>query len=353
MHDTRDRILGCILGQAIGDALGAPVEFERSVPKNLPGLSVLDNHFTDDTQMMAAIAEALLATPPHVHGEDDFMRELGKRFVEWHRNPLGGSHRGPGRACMTACHSLAAGTPWNNSGGLSAKGNGSAMRSSVVGAFYGKDLDFAWKIGCITSVPTHNNLEPILCAGVVSVLCAAGIKGLGWSEAFHEAIARVENWESSVPQYPREVVIGPGYNNQDPAYVALHLNRAFAAAKTGTPDGTFTRENGDDFATVPAQLRQSSSILATTISETLRKTAPRGQVTATLPPLLPARSLVLASALRPFLPNGGATLRCPTTFTTSPRASISPSRIPGSPVDPDPSPPEPALRPSSSPRTSR
>jgi ADP-ribosylglycohydrolase len=244
--------LGCILGQAIGDAIGAPVEFQPSVPKNLPGLSELNNRFTDDTQMMAAIAEALLASPPHLRGEEEFMGELGKRFMEWQTSPLGGSHRGPGRACMAAAYNLSGGMSWKKSGGLSAKGNGSAMRSSVVGAFYSKNLNIAWEIGCMTSVPTHNNLEPILCAGVVSVLCAAAITGVGWSQAFQDAIARVENWRTSVPCYPHEVAIGPGYSNQDPAYVAHHLKGAFEAAETETSDGAFTRGNGDDFATVPA-----------------------------------------------------------------------------------------------------
>jgi ADP-ribosylglycohydrolase len=252
MDQSRDRVLGCILGQAIGDALGEPSEFSASFPRELPGISPLNNRFTDDTQMMAAIAKALLAVPPAPDSNEGFMVELCKRFVEWGNNPLGGSHRAPGRACMQAVRNLQDGVPWNRAGGLSAKGNGSAMRSSVVGSYYQRDLDTAWRIGCLTSVPTHNNLEPILCAGVVSLLCASGIAGLSWPEAFRAATERVENWRSSVPCYPQEVPLGAGFSNHDPDCVASHLTSAFNLARTDVTDGAFTRENGNDFATVPA-----------------------------------------------------------------------------------------------------
>jgi ADP-ribosylglycohydrolase len=130
MDHSRDRVLGCILGQAIGDALGEPGEFSLSFPRELPGLSPLDNRFTDDTQMMAAIAEALLAVPPAPHSNEGFMVELCKRFVEWGNNPLGGSHRAPGRACLQAVRNLQDGVPWNRAGGLSAKGNGAFTREN-------------------------------------------------------------------------------------------------------------------------------------------------------------------------------------------------------------------------------
>ena len=227
------------------------------------------------------------------------------------------------------------------------------MRSSVVGAFYSKNLNMAWEIGCMTSVPTHNNLEPILCAGVVSVLCAAAITGVGWSQAFQDAIARVENWRTSVPCYPHEVAIGPSYSNQDPAYVAHHLKGAFEAANAGKCDGAFTRENGDDLPLSQRPPRQSSLIPDTKISAILRKTARHGPVTATPQPRSPERSRVRALAPKPFPLNGGATSKCQTIFTTSPGASARLPRTPGSPADPDPSPPAPARRPSSSPHILR
>ena len=65
-----DRIAGCFVGLAVGDALGAPLEFQsrRQVRKQYPeGLrDMIDSslwkkgEYTDDTQMALLIAESLL-----------------------------------------------------------------------------------------------------------------------------------------------------------------------------------------------------------------------------------------------------------------------------------------------------
>ena len=65
-----DRVAGCFVGLAVGDALGAPLEFQsrRQVRKQYPeGLrDMIDSRlwrkgeYTDDTQMALLIAESLL-----------------------------------------------------------------------------------------------------------------------------------------------------------------------------------------------------------------------------------------------------------------------------------------------------
>jgi len=252
MAKVRDAVYGCILGQAIGDALGEPVEFARELPKQVPPMSPINNHFTDDTQLMVAIAEALLNTPPHRYSLEEFMAELCHQIVEWRRHPLGGSHRAPGGACLDGASNLYSGQSWTEAGGLSAKGNGTAMRSSVVGAFYHRDFNMAWRIGCLTAVPTHNNLEPILCAGAVAVLCAASIAGLSWPNAVKEVLVRIENWEKSVPYFPKQVKLGSEFEDQNPWYTATHLSIAYLMAQSAKEDREFSRWNGNDFATVPA-----------------------------------------------------------------------------------------------------
>lgn len=252
MANAKDAVYGCILGQAIGDALGEPVEFEQRWPKQVPKLSAVNNHFTDDTQMMVVIAEALLSKPPHRYSLDDFMEELSRRIADWRHHPLGGSHRAPGRACLNGAENLEAGKSWKESGGLASKGNGAAMRSSVVGAFYHRDLSMAWRIGCLTAVPTHNNLEPILCAGAVAVLCAANIHGMSWPNALRNVLMRIEDWEHSVPSYPQQVKLGSEFADQNPWYPATHLSIAFLMAQAAKDDHEFSEWNGNDFATVPA-----------------------------------------------------------------------------------------------------
>lgn len=252
MAKTRDAVYGCILGQAIGDALGEPIEFAERIPKNVPALSPVNNHFTDDTQMMVAVAEALLAVPPHKQSQDAFMAELCRQIVEWRRHPLGGSHRSPGGTCLDGAVNLQAGKAWNQSGGLSAKGNGSAMRSSVIGAFYHRDLNLAWRVGCLSAVPTHNNLEPILCAGAVALFCGASISGLSWAKSLREVLLRIENWEMTVPYFPREVKLGSQFEDQNPWYTASHISIGYLMAQSAKEDREFYQWNGNDFATVPA-----------------------------------------------------------------------------------------------------
>ena len=98
MSDVKNYIMGAVFGEAIGDALGHPIEFKKT--HRVKDLEQ-DNKFTDDTQMFCCIGEALLESPPHAD-EEKFMVTVGKKFVEWRHNPLGGSHRAPGNNCMTA-----------------------------------------------------------------------------------------------------------------------------------------------------------------------------------------------------------------------------------------------------------
>ena len=67
--DLADRFRGCLLGLAVGDALGAPYEglpaldiFHRFGPPDViasnPSGDVL--YYTDDTQMMIGVAETLV-----------------------------------------------------------------------------------------------------------------------------------------------------------------------------------------------------------------------------------------------------------------------------------------------------
>lgn len=251
MRDLGQTIRGAIFGQAIGDALGHPREFSKSITvttNNVP------ERFTDDTQMMAAIGEAMLLSPPHLSNNawEPFMTTLGTAFADWYRKPLGGSHRSPGGACQSAAGKLGTGSDWLRSGGLSAKGNGAAMRSSIVGCAYWKNPYYAFRVGCMTAVPTHNNLEAILTAGMVSYLVAESINGTPFHQSVHQALKLAHEYSSTVPLWPSKVPIGYGYSDQNPAYVVAHISKAYMAAKAGMTPKEFREYNGDDFATVPA-----------------------------------------------------------------------------------------------------
>jgi ADP-ribosyl-[dinitrogen reductase] hydrolase len=84
-----DRIAGCFVGLAVGDALGAPLEFlsRHKVRKSYPqGLrKMIDSslwrkgEYTDDTQMALLIAESLLESKGFLASD------LAQRFQTWAR----------------------------------------------------------------------------------------------------------------------------------------------------------------------------------------------------------------------------------------------------------------------------
>jgi len=99
MHDHLDRALGAYLGLAIGDALGATVEFMRpreiqyqyGVHRDIIGggwLKLARGQVTDDTTMCLALGEALLqggatALQAHARGDQALTRNIGQAYVQW------------------------------------------------------------------------------------------------------------------------------------------------------------------------------------------------------------------------------------------------------------------------------
>lgn len=228
MTDKRDFIFGAVFGEAIGDALGHPIEFKKTHKVvDLPSSDPSENKFTDDTQMFCAIGEALIEAPPHVD-EEAFMGAVASRFDQWRKKPLGGSHRAPGGNCMDAVRKLGAGVHWSVAGGLDFKGNGSAMRSGIVGAFYWKNPEYAFRIGALTSACTHNNLEALLGSGMVAYLVADSILRGIWAESIADGLILCADFPRVLPFYPSRVALGTKFDQQNPWYAISHFGAAFA-----------------------------------------------------------------------------------------------------------------------------
>jgi ADP-ribosyl-[dinitrogen reductase] hydrolase len=88
MKNLRDRVAGALYGVAIGDALGAPLEFmdqgeivrkHGRVTEMIGGgwLNVEPGEITDDTQMTLAVAQGIVEDP------DSPIKGIGARFIEW------------------------------------------------------------------------------------------------------------------------------------------------------------------------------------------------------------------------------------------------------------------------------
>ncbi|MDY6783675.1 MAG: ADP-ribosylglycohydrolase family protein [Cyanobacteriota bacterium] len=134
-----DAIAGCLLGTAVGDAMGLP--YEGLSPRRLRKFAPrIDRHrflfnkgmVSDDTEQTCMVAQAIL-----VAGGDGekFAIALAWRLRFW----LLGLPAGIGKGTLQACLKLWLGFPYDDSGVFSA-GNGAAMRCAILGVCYGENL---------------------------------------------------------------------------------------------------------------------------------------------------------------------------------------------------------------------
>ena len=134
----KDAIIGCLLGTAVGDALGLPCEGlgKRRQGRLFPDLYTYRFVFgrgmvSDDTEHACLVAQALAASGGDVAA---FERHLARGLRFW----LLGLPAGVGKATLTATLRLWFGYGPGRSGVFSA-GNGPAMRSALLGVCWGED----------------------------------------------------------------------------------------------------------------------------------------------------------------------------------------------------------------------
>ncbi len=153
-RDLSSKFTGALLGTAVGDALGAPLEGwsqERVLREygEKGRLQMIDGRYTDDTEQMIGVAESLIRNT----GFDgaDMARTLVRNM-----NP----ERGYGPGSRAAFERLRAGERWDEAaqhlfGGLGSYGNGAAMRIAPVGLLYYDDPKKLREVAYRSSQITH------------------------------------------------------------------------------------------------------------------------------------------------------------------------------------------------------
>lgn len=183
---------GCMVGLALGDCLGFPVEFCKTMKeieetygpggiKDLPDPALV----SDDTQMTMSVARAILGIKPLVGTlEDDATIErygarVASEFVEWFKSQKDPKNsRAPGLTCMAACQELATGKYWRISGIPESRGSGAAMRSAPIGLWFHEDIPNIVQYGIATAQPTHLD-DVSSCASVgTALLCSVAMSGV-------------------------------------------------------------------------------------------------------------------------------------------------------------------------------
>ena len=161
---------GSALGTAVGDALGRRVEgWPHEAIKRRFGVleEIEDGRYTDDTEMMIGLMEALVESP-------DFDPALAsKRFLE-NFHPW----RGYGARIYGVMERLRQGLPWDEVG-TDSWGNGAAMRIAPIGFFYFDRGEELRKAAILSATITHKHPDGI--AGALAqalTVAAATEKGL-------------------------------------------------------------------------------------------------------------------------------------------------------------------------------
>jgi poly(ADP-ribose) glycohydrolase ARH3 len=156
MLNLSDRFEGCLLGLAIGDALGGKFEAQSAeairarfaTAEELIAYPQEEIWYTDDTQMAIGVAETLVD-----HGEvveEHLCRAFAANYVP---------SRGYGRGARAVLEAMEDGKDYRQvaegyfPGG--SYGNGAAMRVVPVGLFFRDDQNRLWEQARASALPTH------------------------------------------------------------------------------------------------------------------------------------------------------------------------------------------------------
>lgn len=192
MEGRRSRVRGCLMGGAIGDALGWPVEFESSPPWPVGRV----DEITDDTQMTLFTVEALLGsrTPAALH--EAYQRWLATQSLAGPPPGAAGlaaepwlyAQRAPGNACLSGLRAGRMGTPAAPAN-PSSKGCGAVMRSAPFGLVPDLAPRAAFDLAVAGAVQTHGHPSGYLAAGAFAVIVRNLLDGAPLATAVDAALA--------------------------------------------------------------------------------------------------------------------------------------------------------------------
>jgi ADP-ribosylglycohydrolase len=191
-------IIGCLLGTAVGDALGLPYE-GLSPLRGRKLLGQPDRHrllfghgmVSDDTEHTIYVVRALVTSK---FNPDQFERHLARSLRWW----LAGLPAGVGFATLRAVFKLWLGVPPDRSGVFSA-GNGPAMRSAILGIAFGEDAEILsdWVLRC-TRI-THSDPKAFFGAFTVALAAhlSSQLKNVSSQHFIHIISTSLAKYESS------------------------------------------------------------------------------------------------------------------------------------------------------------
>ncbi len=210
-----DRTLGCLLGGAVGDAMGYAVEFHRwpQIKARFGAAGIAEPvvndgkiNVSDDTQMTLFTLEGLVRSRPAVerHDIDAIIGNIRLAYLDWlhtqgedtgNRKPAGRIAKdsrlrrqmAPGTTCLSALRNGGNGSienPLNDS-----KGCGGVMRVAPIGLLAGWTPVEAAELAARAAALTHGHCSGYLSAGAMAAILRLTLDGMELAEAAQQARA--------------------------------------------------------------------------------------------------------------------------------------------------------------------
>ncbi len=225
-QDKVDRAQGCLVGLAVGDALGATVEFldpseiqkQFGLHKDLIGQGWLDlepGEVTDDTQLAKIVGESL-ADNQRVDPES-----LGQRFVLW----LESKPKDVGATDREAFDRMSGGVPPLEAGlsGDLGTGNSCAVRAVPLGIRFYQHWDLLREQTYLQSKMTHDHEEALWGSLLVAAVVAWALQGNAKEEIRNLAASHFRE----APEKVLHAILEPINLAKPTSYIVDTLNVVF------------------------------------------------------------------------------------------------------------------------------
>jgi ADP-ribosylglycohydrolase len=193
-----ERVYGALIGQAVGDALGAPTEglTRAEIVERYGWVSGFvddDPAGTDDTEYAVLTARLMLA-----HGSHLTPAAVGAAWTENLVNQVGGFYGG-GFSEMTAINNLRSGLapPVTGTDNHEMWSDGAAMRIAPVGILCAGDPREAARLAAIDAQVSHAR-DGIYCAQVVAAAVAVAMTADSWEDVVEAGLAAApaDSWSA-------------------------------------------------------------------------------------------------------------------------------------------------------------
>ena len=201
---NNEKLTGCLLGLAVGDALGCALEFKKPGTfepiNNIVGGGVHKlkaGEWTDDTSMALCLAQSLI----DCKGFDaqDQMLKYCKWYDEGYMSSTGVCFDIGNTTLKALDNFIISGNPYSTITDESSAGNGSIMRLAPIPMYYYQKPEEALKYATFSSKTTHANKMCVDACRYMAGIMVGLLNGESKETALSSLYSPVENYFSNEP----------------------------------------------------------------------------------------------------------------------------------------------------------